>query len=660
MAHDRPISSSPDAASPAGSTPRSGAGDGAGAASLAAGAKVGSRFVVESLQRTDELGAVYAAKDEKTGRTVALRVMDAAVAPNEDVLNVLRAEVKSAAAVQHKNVAATYGMGRAGAFLYIAGEHVDGTTLRVLLERKRESGKPFSVRGAYNVVAHACNAIAALPGAVHGRLNADTIQVQRNGRVKLADVGVAAGTTGFTRAAPTTAVRPYEPPEWNPAAAPTAAADVYGLGILLFELLTARTPKAGESLSALRPDVPGPVDGVLAAALAQDPAARPATPAAFKDAIQGAFGAALSAEEAEGERESGRARAVSGDGAVSGTGATLPAAGAATIPADAAARPRVGARVAADAPVRPGVELAEDSAHSSFAVGDVLPLDENLEKQERWLVSKGSEDWGPFSAEELRNQVRKLRVTEFDMIEDRETGDRFVLNEIPYFKPFLVKWRPERVKQIEQEKIRAAARRARNVRLSIIGGIAAAILASLGMVAYLIYGPKHVKDLNEEYPLAGAAVVRLLAANMSDDPTEGLKSANAKVPKELLKIALSKKKAAGKKRGKWASGYDDSETVVLEVDDSDDEGGIGGEPLKPDDLMGGWSAVFPEVKKCLLASGGGSYIVRFTVLPNGSTKGIRLKGKSGTAGEGCVKRALSGAKFPTNAVATPVDWPVRI
>jgi hypothetical protein len=684
MSEHRPPPNDPDASPPAGVAPDSGptdvvgsgaagaGGDGTNATHLAAGAKVGSRFVVEAPLRADELGAVYAAKDEKTGRTVALRVMDAALAPGEEALGALRAQVKAAAAVQHKNIAATYGMGRAGAYIYVAGEHVDGTALRVLLERKRESGKPFSVKGAYNVVAHACNALAALPGGVHGRLGVDTVQVQRNGRVKLADVGLGAGTVGFPRKGGfQAALAPFLAPEMLAGAgavAPTAAGDVYALGVILFELLVGRPPRPGEALSSARPDVPVAADEVVGAALAPDPAARPAGAAAFKNAVQAAFGAALTAEESDSAHESRPAAAVADPAGAASSGAGAAPAGnvgGGAAVATATSAPKVGTRIKGDAPLRPGVVAGEPVA-VGFKVDDVLPLDENIEKQERWLVCKGNEDWGPFSAEELRNQVRKLRVTEFDMIEDRETTDRFVLNEIPYFAPFLVKWRPERAKQIEEEKRLAVIRRARNIKLSIAGSIVAGILAVIGAVAYIIYGPKHVKDLDEVYALDGAAVVRKLAANMSDDPTESLKAAAGKLPKELLKVALAKRKGSGKARKKWASGYDDSETISLSVsdDDSDDDGAIGGEPLTGADLMSGWNAAFPEVKKCLLGeagrSGKHSFVVRFTVQPNGSTKGIRLSGHSGTAGETCVKAALSTAKFPTNSVATPIDWPVKI
>ena len=76
------------------------------------------------------------------------------------------------------------------------------------------------------------------------------------------------------------------------------------------------------------------------------------------------------------------------------------------------------------------------------------------------------------------------------MVEDRETGERLVFNEIPYFQDFLIKWRPERQKQIELEKVAAARRRARNIRMGIFAGIIAGILAVAGGFVYIIYGPK--------------------------------------------------------------------------------------------------------------------------------------------------------------------------
>ena len=75
----------------------------------------------------------------------------------------LTREVQVASQLDHKNIATTYGLFGAQVgtdpVAYLACEFVDGQTLREMLEKKRASGRAFSLKGAYNVIAHLCNAL---------------------------------------------------------------------------------------------------------------------------------------------------------------------------------------------------------------------------------------------------------------------------------------------------------------------------------------------------------------------------------------------------------------------------------------------------------------------------------------------------------------------
>src|SRR5262249_59690065 len=74
---------------------------------------------------------------------------------------------------------------------YLACEYVDGQTLREMLEKKRATGRAFSLKGGYNVVAHLCNALVYAHGAmVHGGLTPDSVMVNSAGRVKVTDFGL--------------------------------------------------------------------------------------------------------------------------------------------------------------------------------------------------------------------------------------------------------------------------------------------------------------------------------------------------------------------------------------------------------------------------------------------------------------------------------------
>src|ERR1051325_7008937 len=158
---------------------------------VAAGTVIGGRFQVKQFLGAGRFGERYRAVDGKTDRHVGIRILDPALFADPSALDRLHGEIERAARPSHKNNAASYGIGRDNELHYIATEFIDGQSLRELIDAKNEQQKLFSLKGAYNVIAHVCNALAYAHATLfHGALSPTNVLVNRAGRVKLTDFGI--------------------------------------------------------------------------------------------------------------------------------------------------------------------------------------------------------------------------------------------------------------------------------------------------------------------------------------------------------------------------------------------------------------------------------------------------------------------------------------
>src|SRR5713226_1287489 len=147
-----------------------------------------SHYCIVSKIGAGGMGEVYLAQDTKLDRKVALKVLPAELAVNRDRMERFVREAKSAAALNHPNIAHIYEIGEADGVNFIAMEFIDGLTLRELIH-----GRQTELSKLLRYLQHAAEGLARAhaAGIVHRDLKPDNIMITNDGHTKILDFGLA-------------------------------------------------------------------------------------------------------------------------------------------------------------------------------------------------------------------------------------------------------------------------------------------------------------------------------------------------------------------------------------------------------------------------------------------------------------------------------------
>ncbi len=204
------------------------------------------------------LGETYRARDTRVGRTVALKLVDADVAPDAESRARLLGEATIAATLSHPNVSTLFDTGEADGQVYLAYEYAPG---HPMLEEV--AGGAMNPRRALELAVQLADGVADAHahGIIHGDLRPGTVIITPKGSAKILDFGFARWTRGgMLRAqashdpdglpADATRVLAYLSPEQALGGTIDSRTDVFSLGVMIYEVLTGRNPFAAPTAAA--------------------------------------------------------------------------------------------------------------------------------------------------------------------------------------------------------------------------------------------------------------------------------------------------------------------------------------------------------------------------------------------------------------------------
>ncbi|WP_395748959.1 protein kinase domain-containing protein [Prosthecobacter sp.] len=267
------------------------------------------------------MGVVYKARQKSLNRMVALKLLAPERAGDPQFAARFEKEAHSLAALNHPHIVGVYDFGQAGGFYFLLMEYIDGVNLRQLLRTKR-----LTPNEALSIVPPICEALQCAHdhGIVHRDIKPENLLIDKAGVVKIADFGIAkmvAATAGGEAAAGVEEVRPgaeqqrgrlaqaarrvsesesmsvslafgtpaYAAPEQREAGAKADhRADIYSLGVVLYEMLTGERPKEKLEAPSKRVQVDVRIDEIVLRALEASPELRYQTVAEMRTEVEAA------------------------------------------------------------------------------------------------------------------------------------------------------------------------------------------------------------------------------------------------------------------------------------------------------------------------------------------------------------------------------------
>lgn len=251
------------------------------------GDMIAERYQVVRMLGKGGMGIVYLANDLKRDRQVALKTLLPQYATNQQAVGRFVREVNAVRQLNHPGIVKILAARQYKSLLYYTMEYLEGKTVREYMVKRGKLGLGSAVR----IMSLLCDALEHVHQVtVHRDISPENIILLPDGTIKLLDFGLAKlqdpSGAQFTRVGATLGRIQYNAPEQSFNASDVdARADIYSIGIILYEMLSGKVPRSYEPICDLVPELPKETDAFFERALARDPKDRIPSAAEFREGI---------------------------------------------------------------------------------------------------------------------------------------------------------------------------------------------------------------------------------------------------------------------------------------------------------------------------------------------------------------------------------------
>lgn len=254
------------------------------------GKKLDGRYLLEQLIGTGGMANVYKATDLLVQRTVAVKILREEFMTNEDLVRRFKNESKAISLLNHPNIVKVYDVSVSDKIQYIVMELLDGINLKEYIDQRREK---LTWKETLHFITQILSAIshAHERGIVHRDLKPQNIMLLQDGSIKVMDFGIARFSRSESRTLTDKAMGSvhYISPEQAKGDVTDLRADIYSIGVMMYEMLTARLPFESDSAVSvaikqisdeavpprrIRPEIPEGLEAITMKAMRKEPADR--------------------------------------------------------------------------------------------------------------------------------------------------------------------------------------------------------------------------------------------------------------------------------------------------------------------------------------------------------------------------------------------------